>query len=185
MHPAPTSVKVLSIIGIILSVLGLCGFVWSIIILFGDFMPNPMLEPLKHDGIYLGVTGVLGTIGIGFTFLLLAASIASLKLSPWARRGMIIYGWFGVIQCILSSIFNFLYVFPKMYAAAPPAMAGGAGVGMASGGIGMVLGLVFPICVIYFFARPHVIDAFNGIFPAAPTDFPVIFNDIQPPPPQQ
>lgn len=184
MNKAPTSVVVLSIIGIIFSVLGILGLAWTAVVMFGHILPdNPMIDAVNHDTLYLTVTGILGTIGVGFTILLFAASIASLKLVPWARRAMIVYAWYTIVVGILGTIFNIVYVMPKMQAAMPPGMAAGAIGGMIGGVCGGLLGLIFPICVLYFYSRPHVIDAFNGIFPVSPTNFPVIYPS-EPNPPQ-
>jgi hypothetical protein len=187
MHNAPTSVKVLAIIGLVLGAIGALGLVYSFITVFVPIgPPNPILEPLRQDSFYM-TSVVLGLIiGIPLLVLLIVASARSLVLKPWARKGMIVYAWLAILQCIVGSVFNFTYLIPKMLSAvpagAPPEVRAGAIGGAVGGACGSILGLVFPICVLYFFSRQHVVNAFKGIFPASPTNFPVDVQGVRPPP---
>jgi len=186
MGKTPTSVLVLGIIGIIFSALGACGLVFALVFLFVPFgPPNPAMTPLLHDVLYITFTGVCVAIGIPLNFLLLASSIGSLKLRPWARKGMIIYSWAAIAQVIISLIFNVAYVFPMMIAAvpadaAPPVKAGMIG-GILGGSCGGLLGLILPICILFFFSRSNVINAFKGIFPTNTASGPDDFNAPLPP----
>jgi hypothetical protein len=180
MRKVPTSVLVLAIIGLILGALGLCGMVWSVISIFVPFgPPNPMLDALRNDALYLTFTVITAVVGTGFALLLIAACIGSFMLRPWARKGMIVYAWVNIVQGVIGSAFNFIYVFPKMAAALPPgadpAFVMGLKFGMAAGACGVVLAIIYPACVLFFFSRRHVVDAFNGIFPVEPTNFPVAY----------
>ncbi len=187
MQRTPTSVIVLSIIGIIWSVLVLLSLLWSIAAWFIHFgPPNPALETLKTDPVYITVTVISTILNIAITSLLLVASIGSLRLRTGARRTMIIYAWLEIGKLILSTILSVTYIMPKMnavMAAAIPPGSPGASPGMIHtmmtismiGGVCFaVVFLAYPICLLYFFSRPHVIDAFNGIFPPGQGAFPVI-----------
>ena len=89
MPNVPTSVKVLAIIGIVLGCLGILGVMFSALMLFVTIgPPNPLMESLRHDSVYLGITAVGLAIGLPLTGLLIVASIQSLRLVPWARRDL-------------------------------------------------------------------------------------------------
>lgn len=185
MPKPPTSVMILSIIGIILGILGGCGMLFTVVIMYVPIgPPNPALTTLYSDTIYRVVMGVSIPLGLAATVWLVWCAIGSLRLKPWARRGMLIYAWFGLIHTILGGVFNLAYTFPKMMAAVPagsgPAHAGAIG-GLIGGTCGAFLGLIYPACVLYFFTRTNVCNAFKGIFPASPTNFPVIFPPDQSP----
>ena len=187
MRNAPTSVKVIAIIGIVLGSLGILGLIWSLITIFAPLgPPNPILEPLRHDSVYIASTIVALIIGVPLTVLLIVACVQSLRMQRWARRAMIVYAWLAIVQCVVGTVFNGAYLIPKMLSGIPAgtspemraAMIGGA-FGGACGGL---LSVVFPVCILYFFSRKKVVDAFNGIFPVSPTDFPVEVPGMSPPP---
>jgi hypothetical protein len=188
MNKTPTSVMVLGIIGIILGALGVCGIGFSVLVMSVPMgPPNPALTALYDDPIYRMSMWIMIPIGMALLAWLVIASIGSLKLKPWARKSMVVYAWVALIQTVIGGIFNMGYVVPKMMAAMPAASAGPAHAGAIGGAIGgscgSFLGLIYPTCILYFFTRTHVVNAFNGIFPASPTDFPVIYPNDPPPPP--
>src|SRR5437762_1384787 len=111
----PKSVTVLAIIGIVLAALGILSLLWS----GASFMiqrsrPNPMLGELFNDPTYLTSMCVLLPVGLGERVLLLWASIDSLRLRHWARRGMLAYGWLAIIVGLSAGVFNIVYSFPRM-----------------------------------------------------------------------
>ena len=180
MNKTPTSVLVLSIIGLILGGLGILGLILVIGLQLVKFGPrDPMTEALQKDAVYVAISLISSGIGLILGMLCVASCIGSFSLRPWARKGMCIYAWGAMAQAVLGGLYTMFYVYPKMAAAlpaaAPPGYRAGVVGGMIGGGCGMVLGLIYPICVLYFYSRPHVVDAFNGIFPASPTNFPVEF----------
>jgi len=169
MPERPTSVLVLAIIGIILAALGLFGSAFSCITLFFPLAPNPILDPLLHDHVYIAVMATTVGIGVMTNLLLLTCSIGSIRMKRWARLGMNIYACVALLQVVLGLIFNFVYVFPKMHEAisasgAPNADAVYIGT-LVGGGCGAFVGALFPVCVLIFFNRRNVVDAFNGIVP--------------------
>ena len=173
----PTSVIVLAVIGIVLSVLGVCGLGFSLFILFMPFgPPNPVIDQMRNDPLQMNVMIVGLAIGTPLLLLELVGSIASLRLRPWARKGMLVFAWLTIAQAVWGTLFNLLYVLPKMLAANHrPEVIGG----MIGGIIGGLLGLIFPICILYFFTRPKVIDTFNG-FNDGSASFPVEDNPYRP-----
>ena len=126
-----------------------------------------MLNKLNKDSGYLLFIGISLAIGLPLMILMIASSIGGLMLKPWARIGMLIYAVGSIVNGIGGAIFNILYVTPLMLSAlAPndPARAGAMG-GAIGGSCGGLIGLIFPICILIFYTRPNVINAFKGISP--------------------
>ena len=176
--PTPVGVKVVSIIGIIWGILTLLGSLWGIVSLSVRIgPPNPALDALYNDPAYVGAMVISSILGFALGLLLLAASIGSLNLRSWARKGMLIYAGLACANTILGTIISFAFVIPKMtetLARTSPAAAEGAKIGgIIGGGCGIILGLALPVAIFAVFNSPTTKDAFNGIFPASPTNFPV------------
>src|SRR4051812_8915825 len=96
MRRVPTSVTVLSILGLIFSFIGIIGLIMAVAAmgLLGRLgPPNPMMDKVVNDQIYLIVTGLSLAVGVPLMVLLVAGSIGSLQLKPWARGAMLIYAW--------------------------------------------------------------------------------------------
>jgi len=170
MPQKPTSVIVLSILGILFSVMGVCGILAAAAVFSSAFQfagRNEALEVLKNDSTYVTFAAINLAISIPMTLLLLAASIGSLTLSGWARIGMLIYACVTIITTLAGTAFNIAYAIPLQLSVIPqnsPQYTGatvGAWIGTCSG----VLALIYPAFVLYFYTRPHVVNAFRGIFP--------------------
>ncbi|HVS73497.1 MAG TPA: hypothetical protein VHQ47_19900 [Phycisphaerae bacterium] len=180
MPRVPTSIKVLSIIGIVLSALGFCGSVWSV---FNTFVPigppNPALEDLNHQTPYILYIIAGAVVSLLFNLLLLASSIGSLRLYRWARYGMMAYAILALLELFTNGIINLIFVLPQTEHAfdqGNPQMATtfklftiGAFV------IALLLALVWLLLVFIFFNRKIARDAFNGVFPPEPPPAPPIF----------
>lgn len=170
----PASIMVLSIIGIVFAALGFLGSCFAGIMLFTSFIHDPNYDALRDDPLYFYASAVGLGIGLVLMILLLAASIGSLQLRPWARKTMLVYAVLAVVQIVLSTAFHLIYTMPRMTTTltGPAARAGYIG-----GMIGAVFGLLFNLgwlgCVFFFYTRPRARDAFNGVFPADPTAFPL------------
>jgi hypothetical protein len=177
MNQKPTSVLVLSILGIIFGSLGMLGLVGTMVTLFVPFgPPNPVTRKMNSDSIYVAYMVAATALGFVLAVVLLASSIGSLSLKPWARKGMLVYAWATLIQWLLGTIFTFAYLFPLIWpfmGSPDPVAHGGAIGGIVGGTCGVFIGPILPGFVLYFFTRPHVIDAFNGIFPAPQSNFPL------------
>ncbi|HVX86068.1 MAG TPA: hypothetical protein VH253_14895 [Phycisphaerae bacterium] len=181
MNRVPTSVKVLSIIGLVFGALGILGTCFNALMLFTSVIPAPGYDELKSDQIYFVVTIIGSVIGLFIVVLLIASSIGSLRLMPCARIGMITYAILAALQTLIFTAFNVLYVVPKINATMPPgSAAGGMAGGIAGGACALLFNFGWAGCILFFFTRPNVINAFRGIFPADPTAFPVL-DASQPP----
>ena len=145
----PTSVTVLAILGIVFSSLTLlCGLCGVIAI---AFVPQQQFQAqLAHlPKPWLIISAILN---VAVAILLLSSSIASLQLATWARKAMLAYAVASLVMSFVGVIASFVFADPNQ----PPAMTAAIAIGS------FVLGLVYPICVLYFFTRPHVIAAFES-----------------------
>ena len=168
----PTSVSVLGIIGILLAAISLLSpfFVliqWAAV----RFLPNlsgrvattsPVNRMYASDLLAwtVGSTAVHAVLGGA----LLWASIASLRLRPSGRRGMLAYACVALPWSLIVGIVNGLYVMPKTFAAiygsggfSPAATYG---IAVVSGVLGGLFGTIFPGFILALFRQPHVVAAF-------------------------
>ena len=171
----PTAVTVLAIIGIIFGGLGvLCKPLGVVALFIPQPGPNPMLDMQRSMMVWNVANAVVGTL---VSVLLLASSIGSLSLKPWARKGMLAYAGLALVLTVVGGVVTMIWIMPKMQEAQrqmlaqqsargapapPPGMmniiqtAGNAGAV-----IGLVLALIFPLVLMYFYTRPEVKAAFG------------------------
>jgi hypothetical protein len=180
LRKTPTSVLVLSIIGIVWAAIGILGGCASIVVLTVHVgPPNPILDELNHDTAYVVANFINLGLGVPLAILLLVASIACLRLIAWARKTMIFFAWASIAQLVLGTLINIFFVYPRLFhimdaaGPLPPGTKEAQIAGMAIGFCITLLTPIYPICIIYYFSRPKIVDAFSGIFPALPTAFPV------------
>ena len=169
----PGSVTALAIVGIVFGGLGLLCKPLSVLLLFmPQPQPNPAIEMQKGM-----MPWNLSSAGVGtlISALLLAASIGSLMLKPWARKGMLAYAALAVVMNVVGLVVTLVWIMPKMKdvqqqmiqqqggAAAPPGMANMMQtLGSVGTIVGFVLAMVFPVLIGYFFTRDNVKAAFEG-----------------------
>lgn len=173
-NPRPTSVTVLSVIGIIIAALSLLCMGCSLPFIFIKMpFPNPAADALRTDPALMAwtVVGMLWTLGLAA--MLLVCSIASLTLKPWARRGMVTFAILALVWIVLSLVVGLAWGNARMEAALaavppPPNMPQGQQIQMfkmdpaLSTALNLLLSLPYPICVWYFFTRPRVVQAFDS-----------------------
>jgi hypothetical protein len=163
----PTSVTVLAIIGISLSVLAFFGSACGLLQPLIKTGPNPVADALTADHFLSRWTPVSTVLAMALALLEMLASIGCFLLQRWARMGLIAYSCLALVFGLVAAWVNYAYVVPAMQkaigqmatgpGAPPPAfmqMMGGMTVGCG------LLGLVYPVCVLFFFNRPHVKAAF-------------------------
>jgi len=142
----PTSVTVLAVIGIILGSLGVLGTGCAVMFMIGarQQFQNQIQAPLA----WLAVSAL---IGVAMCVLLLASSIAALKLIAWGRKGMLAYAMVGIVMNVVNAVVNLIYMDSSKAAFM---------VGVALGGL--VIGMIYPVCVLVFMKKPHVVAAFES-----------------------
>ncbi|MHC5083023.1 MAG: DUF4339 domain-containing protein [Planctomycetota bacterium] len=158
--PRPTSVTVL---GILCIVFGGLGLLCTPVGLVAMFMPN------LHGGANMYESPAMQaymfiSMGLGLVFAIveLAAGIGLLNLKSWGRSAALLYGWAAIVFGILGAIVNILIVLPAMQQASgggnPEAV--GQAIGSIVGGMcGGIIGLIFPIFLVIYMRKPHVVAA--------------------------
>jgi DNA-directed RNA polymerase subunit RPC12/RpoP len=147
----PTSVTVFGILGIVFGGLGLaCAPVG----LIATFVGPGRASPLSSVPGYMAWAVISSLIGMAAAGWLLAVGIGLLGLKRWARSGAIAYGWFAIVFGILSTIITIMLLLSGGGSSTPEAVGGYVG-----GTCGGLIGLVFPILLLIFMTKPHVIAA--------------------------
>jgi hypothetical protein len=171
----PTSVTVLAIIGIIFGGLGvLCKPLGVVALFIPQPGPNPVLDMQRSMMVWNVANAMVGTL---VSVLLLASAIGSLSLKPWARKGMLAYAGLALVLTVVGGVVTMVWIMPKMQEAqrqmlaqqsargAPAPPPGMMNVmqtaGNAFGVIAIVLALIFPLVLMYFYTRPEVKAAFG------------------------
>jgi hypothetical protein len=184
----PGSVTALAIIGIIF---GGGGLLCKPIMLAANFIqppggPNPMADMQKQ---LIGWFIVETVIGVAISALLLAGSIGSLSLKPWARKAMLVYAVAAIVMTVVDAAVGFIYVLPRMHEAQAQMVQQQSGrnrggpppqqmvnIVQTAGTVGFIVGaaarFIFPVVLFYFFTRPNVVGAFEGGAGAAPPGGP-------------
>jgi len=170
----PTIVTVFGVIGIVMFAFGLCGFSMSVPMMMveaGKPAANPAYQPLADSAGLALYFKIALPIALVASVLLLVASIGLLKLKPWARTLTIGYAVYALVAGAIGAIVSFAVYMPALSKMAEqqkdPAMRTGMIVGGYVGGcMGGVIGLAWPVLLLWFAQRPVVREAFG----AAPRD---------------
>ncbi len=177
----PTSVTVLAIIGLGIALLALGGNCINGALLFVDpssafLKSSPSLQVYFTDPGLRRLLTIESLVGFAVNTFLVIGCIGSFPLKRWARGLTLNTAWAKIILALAQGIINIAYATPKIMAALTPGTPeySGAQIGRYFAPVGIAFALAFPVCVVYFYTRPLVIDAFRGIFQASPTAFPVI-----------
>lgn len=160
----PTSVLVLSIIGIVLGGGSLLCAPLSIVGLVVDFgVPNPQLDAMRGDPLLMAWNWFGVGLLLVFGAWLLIGSIGSIVMKRWARSAMVLYAIVQVTLTIATTVLTFAVIQPRITAAmqgqsgmAPPAWTQYIQLGIAA------LALVYYVCLWFFFTRPGTVAAFEA-----------------------
>ena len=167
----PTAVTVLAIFGIIFGALGVLCKPFGLAAMFiPQAGPNPMVD-MQRDMVAWNVANT--AVGLAISVLLLAGSIGSLSLKPWAVPAMRTYAVLAVLMTVVNLVVTLIWVMPKMQQAqqqmmqqqpgAPPQMAAiMQTAGWVGAVVGAVMALIYPALLWYFYGRPDVKAAFGA-----------------------
>lgn len=164
----PTSVLVLGILGIVLSALVLISAGIMVIALVA-------LSRSPLGGAFLGGTPegrfwqvVQMIANWAFYSVLLWASIAAIRLRPWARAGLVRWAWVYLAWLVIETAVAALWVLPVAGAAGTPAGATPVPVTPAERivsyavlAFSVVFNGAYPVLVLAFMGRRHVRAAFD------------------------
>ena len=168
----PTSVKVISIIGIVLGGISLLNQGGGIA------MFALMKQPGMDDTIVTWnlANSVLGTV---LAALLLTASILALRLRPLGRRLLLIHAPIYLLWNVAAIAFGLAYLIPRQLEMTPLPAGQESVAKVAAYATLVLIGLiccVYPICVLIYMARGPVKAAFGevtmtGASPGAPQPY--------------
>lgn len=169
----PTVVTVLAIFGIIFGIFGLLIKTCGVAVMFIPQMANVPGMEFQKDMLAWNVANT--AIGLAISTLLLAGSIGSLSLKPWARRAMLIYAALAVLMTLANLVVGLVWVVPKIQAAQQQAMSQQSGgnvppaqmttaiktASLVSLVVAAIVQLVFPAILAFCYTRPNVKAAFG------------------------
>ncbi len=172
--PRPTSVTVLSIIGIIFGTLGtlggFCGFA-QLLITPETAELIPMAKALGEHGflrLYHPVSMMINWVLSG---VLLAGSIGSVSLKPWAWSAMLRYAWASVLVGVIATVVLLVVVVPVILPfmdSSDPSEQAAAWGAIRRNLMGIVVALVYALAVLVVYRKPRVVEAFAGSGPPSP-----------------
>jgi hypothetical protein len=159
-------VTVFGILNIIFGVFGLVGLVGSIALLFAtDAVANdPVVKIMRANPTYntwIKLSIPLGVLSCG---ALVASGVGLLLLKSWARKLSIGYAIYALVVGVVGMVMNYLFLMRPLLEEAQrkqgPEAAAAVGGGVV-GTFGGCLGLIYPILLLIFMTRPHVVAAFR------------------------
>jgi hypothetical protein len=178
MPKPPSSVSFVSNLGVVLAGLTLVGVPRSLYRQFYSPTPIPGADIWRQDSAYMTYLLVGGAVYFLMAVLLLASSLGSLKLKPWARTGMITYAWISIFTTVAWTIISFVYSLPRLNAVLAAQGRSGDGGAKTIGlfyvfvvGL-LLLGLAFATMILIVFNRQVAVNAFRGVFPPGSQGLP-------------
>lgn len=162
----PGALKVFGILNIIFGAMGLLGVLPSLSLYFRplDGQTGVMADLLRSDAFYLSAMRIVSLPGMLFVFAQFISGFGLLKALEWARRLAIGSAIYGIIAGVFVGWLSMTRVMPFMLKqvvppGTDPAIAETTRIAaMVSGGIGLVIGMLFPVLLLIFLTRPRVRD---------------------------
>lgn len=167
----PTAVTVIGIINIIFGALGLTCLCISLVTMF---MPQPYEQSAALRG--FGILNLV--ISLALSGALLASGIGLMSRSAWARMLAIRWAIANLVWSVISLVASIAWVMPETMAAMadrmPPEQAAMAST-MTYVFLGIsVLFMIYPVLVLIFMRKPHVIAWTDRVAPAPYTPPPAV-----------
>jgi hypothetical protein len=168
-NPRPTSVTVLAIVGMVWGALVLlCNMVSLIPLLVQVGPPNPMIQEMRADPA-LHNWNIIATVArLVLGVLLLVGSGVALMLKGWGRVLMLVYAVLAIALSLVDTYMTVTHVLPilRRLAASDPNVAQIMGMQRIGMVLGIVIGMLLPLLILFFMTRPNVKAAFAGQAPA-------------------
>ncbi len=152
--PKPGSIKVFGILNIVFGSLGLvCGGFGVLVFFLATQSPEFSMEVERSFSAQYA-EGYLTLIQIGSCFYIIlsviqiACGVGLLKENNLGRTGSLGYAVLSILYSIASTIGNIML-----------AKGFTAGLIMIFSCIGLVIGVIYPVCILIFLTRPNVVEA--------------------------
>ena len=165
--PRPTSVTVFGVLNIVKAGYGMFSAIASITLLLAlSGSNNPITKMLHAQPAFAAWTVLCIPLGLLSCTILLVAGIGLLCLKSWARKLSIAYAIYGIGMHILATAVSSIFLIQPFLKNNHDSQAATIAIfGLIGGGIGICLGLIYPILLLVFMLRPTVAAAFQ---PPAP-----------------
>ena len=127
--------------------------------------PHGIVLPAEAHTAWASFVTVFGLIQ---ALMLLAAGIGLLLTQPWARVLSVVYAFIAMFYALVSSVINLptlratLSSMPGMPPGAVPLVA------LAATVLGLILGLIYPVLLLFYMTRTKVVEAFAPELPLIP-----------------
>jgi hypothetical protein len=162
-NPRPTSVTVLAIIGIVLAILGMLGPVGLIPYYVDIGPPDPLILAERRSLVsMLWIWGNVIAMMV-LSIWLLVLSIGALRLPSPARQRLRLYAKLELTRIAVAALFMLLVSLPMVRDLpdlSPQERREEVLVLVLGGLLGLLLSVIYPVCLLVFMRRPHVVAAF-------------------------
>jgi hypothetical protein len=160
----PLAPKVIGYLNIVFGLIGIIGSFSSFGIYYGSLEKHAGINAdlARSDAFYLTCMRIITIPGFIFVLLQLTSGIGLFKTREWARQLAIFCAIYGLIAGLFMGWLALTHVMPFASSRALPPGVDPALAGMTkallniSGVIGMILGLFYPILIIFFLTRPRL-----------------------------
>lgn len=180
LNRAPTSIVVLSIIGVILGGLNLlCAPFGLLGILAGEntmplIIPGQAIEEVPMPPALIMLLVISNLVGFVASLLLVAGSLGSFRLKSFARPCMNGYAVISMINSLITTAGQMWLMLPVMMPALEASLPADAPAGVMK--VAMVIGIliavlcqwIYPLCVLFFYNTRRAREAFALGYSAQP-----------------
>jgi hypothetical protein len=168
MRQRPMSTLIFGILNLGYALLNLAGPLFAKLMANVKLPANSPVAALKADPAYIAWTNFNLVMGLILGLALLAFGIGLLLLKNWARLGSIIYALISIVYVVIGSMIS--YPFTKRMMEQTPGVPQGMMAGFATIGLvfGLIIGLAYPVLLLFFMTRSNVIEACQPEQPQPP-----------------
>ena len=169
----PKSISVIAIFAIVLSTLGcLCGgigLIFSAVALSST--SNVFARTMQNQSDFQKAWDIIQPFAsLALSVVLLVGGIGAVQVREWARTLLVRWSPIQIGFQLINGAIHLYFVSERMpmlrqtrLRNATPAFAGGYAVGQVIGVLAMVVLLcILPICILNYWRRPEVVEAFNA-----------------------
>lgn len=165
MQKRPTSVTVFAVIDIILSVLGVLGMAFYVVMQLGlipqmNNARNPTLKLMEENPAYNLFIQVSTYVGFAATIALLCGAIGMLMLRNWARLTVIGWSIYTIVLTILATVLNYFLMLKPMIEEAQGPEKMGLQIGIAFAIGFSLIYIAYAGLQMFMLTRPKVVAAF-------------------------
>ena len=161
------------ILNIVFFVLGLCGTIIPLSVVFVQQNPNapsnPLIDLMQSSDAFKAFTVISAGLGLVGAIVLCFAGIGLLMMRNWGRLLSVYYAIYSIVTGLVAvAVSAYLIWLPLIQRAKGPAEVGGAVGGVTVGAGGTCVGMLYPIVLLVFMCRPGFVAALRSVH--TPTD---------------